>query len=142
MRPSFLKHFLTQDKVTFRPMESPKLRKDFRHQATNKGVYEVTPSESTVLAKSLVDIASLLKEIKEGQKSPSTLLKCQPNTSQQKPAKRCEICSCNSHYTNECPQLQEDNTIASTHNFFDGTTIPPYNKQYYTQGWRDNQPTH
>ncbi|MED6213408.1 hypothetical protein PIB30_093035 [Stylosanthes scabra] len=38
------------------------------------------------------------------------------------------------------PQLQEDNTIASTHNFYDSTTIPPYNRQYYTQGGRDGQP--
>ncbi|MED6116117.1 hypothetical protein PIB30_097073 [Stylosanthes scabra] len=93
------------------------------------------------LHQSLVNIASMLKEIKEGQQSSPTLLKRQPDTSQQKPAKHCGICSCNSHYTNECPQLQEDNTIASTHNFFEATTIPPYNKQYYTQGWCNNQPT-
>ncbi|MED6199019.1 hypothetical protein PIB30_072096 [Stylosanthes scabra] len=60
--------------------------------------------------------------------------------SQQKPVKHCEICSCNSHHTDECPQLQEDNTVASTHNFYDATTIPPYNGQYYTQGGRDGQP--
>ncbi|MED6140076.1 hypothetical protein PIB30_089749, partial [Stylosanthes scabra] len=48
--------------------------------------------------------------------------------------------SCNSHHTDECPHLQEDNTVASTHNFYDATTIPPYNKQYYTQGGRDGQP--
>ncbi|MED6149099.1 hypothetical protein PIB30_059238 [Stylosanthes scabra] len=39
----------------------------FKTRATNKGVYEVAPSESTILAKSLVNIASMLKEIKEGQ---------------------------------------------------------------------------
>ncbi|MED6113195.1 hypothetical protein PIB30_068619 [Stylosanthes scabra] len=38
-------------------------------------------------------------------------------------------------------ELQYDNTVASTHNFFDATTIPPYNKQYYTQGGCDGQPT-
>ncbi|MED6212023.1 hypothetical protein PIB30_079202 [Stylosanthes scabra] len=59
----------------------------------------------------------------------------------QKSVKHCGISSCNSHHTDECPQLQENNTVASTHNFFDATTIPPYNKQYYTQGWRDGQPT-
>ncbi|MED6175156.1 hypothetical protein PIB30_075697 [Stylosanthes scabra] len=41
----------------------------FKTRATNKGVHEVVPSESTILAKSLVDIASMLKEIKEGQQS-------------------------------------------------------------------------
>ncbi|MED6188857.1 hypothetical protein PIB30_089932, partial [Stylosanthes scabra] len=53
----------------------------YKTRATNKGVYEVTPSKSTVLAKSLVDITSLLKEIKEGHQSPPTLLKCQPDSS-------------------------------------------------------------
>ncbi|MED6223327.1 hypothetical protein PIB30_072903 [Stylosanthes scabra] len=40
----------------------------FKIRATSaaKGVYEVAPSESTILAKSLVDIAAMLKEIKEG----------------------------------------------------------------------------
>ncbi|MED6226270.1 hypothetical protein PIB30_101923 [Stylosanthes scabra] len=76
----------------------------FNRRATSKGVYEVAPSDSTILAKSLVDIAAMLKEIKEGQ------------------------------------QLQEDNTVASTHNFYDDTTIPPYKKQYYTQGGRNGQP--
>ncbi|MED6159692.1 hypothetical protein PIB30_044557 [Stylosanthes scabra] len=39
----------------------------FNRRVTSKGVYEVAPSDSTVLAKSLVDIAAMLKEIKEGQ---------------------------------------------------------------------------
>ncbi|MED6188922.1 hypothetical protein PIB30_090613, partial [Stylosanthes scabra] len=48
------------------------------------------------------------------------------------------ICSCNSHHTDECPQLQDDNVIASSHNYYDG---PPPNRQYQqqSQGWRDNQ---
>ncbi|MED6208221.1 hypothetical protein PIB30_043036 [Stylosanthes scabra] len=63
-----------------------------------------------------------------------------PDDLQQKPVNHCGICSCNSHHTNECLQLQEDNTVASTHNFYDATTNLPYNRQYYTQGGRDNQP--
>ncbi|MED6221392.1 hypothetical protein PIB30_054194 [Stylosanthes scabra] len=54
-----------------------------------------------MLAKSLVYIAAMLKEIKEGQ--------------------------------------QENNLVASTHNFYNATAIPPYNKQHYTQGWKDEQ---
>ncbi|MED6159686.1 hypothetical protein PIB30_044551 [Stylosanthes scabra] len=61
----------------------------FNRRATSKGVYEVAPSDSTILAKSLP---------------------------------------------------QEDNTVASTHNFYDATTIPPYNRQYYTQGRREGRP--
>ncbi|MED6152604.1 hypothetical protein PIB30_093588 [Stylosanthes scabra] len=91
----------------------------FNRRATSKGVYE---------------------EIKEGQQVTPTLLKQQPDDSQQKPVKHCGICSCNSHHTDECPHLQEDNTVASTHNFYDATTISPYNKQYYTQGGHDSQP--
>ncbi|MED6165513.1 hypothetical protein PIB30_100237, partial [Stylosanthes scabra] len=113
----------------------------FNRRATSKGVYEVAPSDSTVLAKSLVDIVAMLKEIKEGQQVTPTLLKRQPDDWQQKPVKHCGICSCNSHQTDECPQLQEDNTVASAHNFYDATIIPPYNRQYYTQGGRDNQPS-
>ncbi|MED6164184.1 hypothetical protein PIB30_087243 [Stylosanthes scabra] len=65
----------------------------FNRRATSKGVYEVVPFNSTVLAKSLVDIAAMLKEIKEGQQVTPTLLKRQPDTSQQNPVKHCGICS-------------------------------------------------
>ncbi|MED6189813.1 hypothetical protein PIB30_099722 [Stylosanthes scabra] len=111
----------------------------------------------------------MLKEIKEGQRPTPIILKRQPDTPQELQLEVlldapflvgtithslvvlldpiylsdcCEsICSCNFHHTNEYPQLQEDNTVALTHNFIEGTTIPPYNKQYDTQGWRANQPT-
>ncbi|MED6206523.1 hypothetical protein PIB30_027615 [Stylosanthes scabra] len=92
-----------------------------------------------MLAKSLVDIAAMLKEIKEGQQVTPILLKRQTDHSQQNSIKYCGICSCNSHHTDECPQLQEDNLVASTHNFYSATAIPPYNRQYYTQGWKDEQ---
>ncbi|MED6126468.1 hypothetical protein PIB30_078798 [Stylosanthes scabra] len=84
----------------------------------------------------------MLKEIKEEQQVTPTLLKRQPNDSQQKPVRHCGICSYNSQHTDECPQLQEDNAVASTHNFYDAATNPPYNRQYCTQGGRDNQPAH
>ncbi|MED6211721.1 hypothetical protein PIB30_076371 [Stylosanthes scabra] len=60
-----------------------------RAASSVRGMYEIAPSDTTVLAKSLADI------------------------------------------TNECPQLQEDNVIASSHNYYDGPR--------QTQGWRDNQ---
>ncbi|MED6202403.1 hypothetical protein PIB30_105019 [Stylosanthes scabra] len=73
----------------------------FKVRATSaaKGVFEVTPSKSTILAKSLVDIAD------------------------------------------KCPQLQEDQIIAASHNFYDNQQSSPNNRQYYPQpqGWRDNQ---
>ncbi|MED6175662.1 hypothetical protein PIB30_080544 [Stylosanthes scabra] len=112
-----------------------------RATSAAKGVFEVTPSKSTILAKSLVYIAAMLKEIKEGQAVTPKLLTQQANTSQQLPVKHYGICSCNSHLTDECPQLQEDHTIAASHNFYEKQQSPPNNREYYTQpqGWRDNQ---
>ncbi|MED6115554.1 hypothetical protein PIB30_091788, partial [Stylosanthes scabra] len=68
----------------------------FKVRATSatKGVFEVTPSESTILAKSLVDIAAMLKEIKEGQAATPKPLTQHANTSQQVPVMHCGICSC------------------------------------------------
>ncbi|MED6219862.1 hypothetical protein PIB30_039712 [Stylosanthes scabra] len=111
----------------------------FSTRAKVKGIYEIAPSESTMLAKSLVDIAAMLKEIKEGQQVTPMLLKRQTDHSQQNLIKYCGVCLCNSHHTNECPQLQEDNLVASTHNFYSATAILPYNKQYYMQGSKDEQ---
>ncbi|MED6136738.1 hypothetical protein PIB30_058581 [Stylosanthes scabra] len=85
-------------------------------------MYEIAPSETTVLAKSLADIASMLREMKESQQTTPKLL-TQPSQSsppRQVPPKHCGVCSCNSHYTDECPQLQEDNIIVSSHNYCDG----------------------
>ncbi|MED6119262.1 hypothetical protein PIB30_010187 [Stylosanthes scabra] len=77
----------------------------------------------------------------EGKSASHSKTLTQPSQSSpppQVPPKHCGICSCNSHYTDECPQLQEDNVIASSHNYYDG---PPQNHQYQqqSQGWRDNQ---
>ncbi|MED6155742.1 hypothetical protein PIB30_007607 [Stylosanthes scabra] len=74
----------------------------FSTRAKTKGVYEIAPSESTMLAKSLDDIVAMLKEIKEGQQVTPVLLKGQPDHSQQNSINYC-------HYPDECPQLQEDN---------------------------------
>ncbi|MED6223123.1 hypothetical protein PIB30_070945 [Stylosanthes scabra] len=62
-------------KVLDKPLQHEHLI--YTSRATSKGVYEVAPSDSTMLAKSLVDIATMLKEIKEGQQVTPTLLKRQ-----------------------------------------------------------------
>ncbi|MED6190686.1 hypothetical protein PIB30_108195, partial [Stylosanthes scabra] len=97
-------------------------------RATSKGVYEVAPSDSTVLAKSLVDITTILKEIKEWQQVTPTRSRNRLNIVGSALATPITLTS---------PQLQEDNTVVSTHKFYDATTIPPYNRKYYTQGGRD-----
>ncbi|MED6159171.1 hypothetical protein PIB30_039849 [Stylosanthes scabra] len=82
----------------------------------------------------------MLKEIKEGQPVTPVTLKQQADNSQPKPIKYCGICSCNSHHTDECLQIQDDNTIAVAQNFVEFTIIPPNNKQYRVQG-PNGQPT-
>ncbi|MED6114375.1 hypothetical protein PIB30_079652 [Stylosanthes scabra] len=95
-------------------------------------MYEIAPSDTTVLAKSLADITSMLQEMKESQQATPKLLihPSQNSPPPQVPPKHCGVCSCNSHYTDECPQLQEDNVIASSHNYYDG---PPQKRQYQPQ---------
>ncbi|MED6128560.1 hypothetical protein PIB30_099103 [Stylosanthes scabra] len=80
-------------------------------------------------------MASLLKEIRQGQQATSNVQRQHPPSQIESP-KHCGICSCNIHYTDECPQLQEDHTIAATHNFYDRPSLNSNN-----QGWRDNQPS-
>ncbi|MED6152807.1 hypothetical protein PIB30_095512 [Stylosanthes scabra] len=88
-----------------------------------------------------MDISSILKEIREGQQATPTLLKRQPDSSQQKPVKHRGIYSCNSHHTDECPQLQEDNTpqaeprqpytYSQPQNSQNPRYQPPHNRQQY-----------
>ncbi|MED6219187.1 hypothetical protein PIB30_033602 [Stylosanthes scabra] len=105
-----------------------------------RGTHEVAPFESTMLAKTLAEMVAMVKEIKEGQQAYTATLKQSPDTSCSKPTRHCGICSCDSHYIDESPQLQDDNMVAATQDFFESTANPPYNRQYRSQGWRDNQP--
>ncbi|XP_015949298.1 uncharacterized protein LOC107474212 [Arachis duranensis] len=99
-----------------------------------------TSSETTALTQSLNEMTSILKQLQLNQQQP------QPQSYQQQhppppqqhnqqlvPQRVCGICSCYSHYTDECPSLQEDNTLAATHNFYDRP-----NQGYY-QGGNPNQ---
>ncbi|MED6219237.1 hypothetical protein PIB30_033943 [Stylosanthes scabra] len=65
----------------------------FKTRATSstRGVYEIAPSDTTVLEKSLADIASMLREMKESQQATPKLL-TQPSQSSpppQAPPKHC-----------------------------------------------------
>ncbi|XP_052113820.1 uncharacterized protein LOC107474810 [Arachis duranensis] len=99
-----------------------------------------TSSETTALTQSLNEMTSILRQLQLNQQQP------QPQSYQQQhppphqqhnqqlvPQRVCGICSCYSHYTDECPSLQEDNTLAATHNFYDRP-----NQGYY-QGGNPNQ---
>ncbi|MED6143368.1 hypothetical protein PIB30_005640 [Stylosanthes scabra] len=65
----------------------------FSTRAKSRGVHEVAPSKSTMLAKTLAEVVAM-----------------------------------------------DDNRVAATQDFFEPTANPPYNRQYRSQGWRDNQP--
>ena len=99
-----------------------------------------TSSETTALTQSLNEMTSILRQLQLNQQQP------QPQSYQQQhppppqqhnqqlvPQRVCGICSCYSHHTDECPSLQEDNTLAATHNFYDRP-----NQGYY-QGGNSNQ---
>ncbi|MED6175779.1 hypothetical protein PIB30_081512 [Stylosanthes scabra] len=94
----------------------------FNRRATSKGVFEVAPSDSTILAKSLVDIAAMLKEIKEGQqqhaqpRQPYTY--SQPQNSQnpryQPPHNRLQYSPSNNppfHYDEALRTFQRENQV-------------------------------
>ncbi|MED6114614.1 hypothetical protein PIB30_079050 [Stylosanthes scabra] len=50
------------------------------------------------------------------------------------PGRHCSICSCNSHYSDECPQLQEDNTVADSHNFYEAPPPKTNNIRHRLKG--------
>ena len=118
-------------------------------QGRSKAVAEVSSSRETVaLAQSICEMTNLLKHMQLNQQQ---VQQAQPSPAQQSqqlvPQRVCEICADYSHYTDECPQLQqEDNMVASTHNFYDRPN-QGYNQggnnnhgwQYNSnQNWRDN----
>ncbi|XP_015947326.2 uncharacterized protein LOC107472307 [Arachis duranensis] len=122
-----------------------------------------TSSETTALTQSLNEMTSILKQLQlnQQQSQPQSYQQHPPPPQQHNqqlvPQRVCGIYSCYSHYTDECPSLQEDNTLAATHNFYDrpnqgyyqgGNPNQGYSYQgggshnqgsgYNNQNWRDN----
>ncbi|XP_025635899.1 uncharacterized protein [Arachis hypogaea] len=109
-----------------------------------KSVNEVSSSgEIATITKTLCEMTSLLKQLQVNQQQPPSQQQPLPPQHQQcqqlVPQKVCGICSCYSHYTDECPSLQEDNTIAATHNFYDRPYYERANQGYHSQGRNYNQ---
>ncbi|XP_015944649.1 uncharacterized protein LOC107469786 [Arachis duranensis] len=90
--------------------------------------------------KSLGEMTNILKQLQLGQQQPSSPPQQysqqppQQYSQQLVPQKVCGICSCYFHYTDECPNLQEDNTLVVTHNYYDHP-----NQGYHQQGGNFNQ---
>ncbi|QHO24441.1 uncharacterized protein DS421_12g372260 [Arachis hypogaea] len=110
-----------------------------------RAVYEVSSSgETATLTKTLCEMTSLLKQLQVNQQQPPSHQQPPPPPQHQQsqqlvPQRVCGICSCYSHYTDECPNLQDDNTLAATHNFYDRPFYDRPNQGYYSQGGNYNQ---
>ncbi|KAL4315157.1 hypothetical protein AHAS_Ahas15G0157000 [Arachis hypogaea] len=84
----------------------------------------------------------LLRQITQGQQILQALINSPPQPPRIEGTSRiCGVCACNTHYTDECPQLQEDTTLAVANPY---PQRPNYNQGSYqhggnqNQGWKDN----
>ncbi|XP_025652799.1 uncharacterized protein [Arachis hypogaea] len=102
-----------------------------------KALSEVSPSGDAVLTKTLGEMTILLRQITQGQQLPQALISSPPQPPRiEGPPRSCGICACNNHYTDKCPQLQEDTTLAVANSY---PQRPNYNQHgNQNQGWRDN----
>ncbi|KAL4276018.1 hypothetical protein AHAS_Ahas20G0165200 [Arachis hypogaea] len=76
-----------------------------------KALSEVSPSEDAILTKTLGEMTILLRQITQGQQIPQALINAPPEPPRiEGPSRICGVCACNTHYTDECPQLNEDTT--------------------------------
>ncbi|KAL4381292.1 hypothetical protein AHAS_Ahas04G0118900 [Arachis hypogaea] len=107
-----------------------------------KALSEVSPSGDAILTKSLGEMTILLRQITQGQQIPQALINAPPQPPRiEGPSRICGIYACNTHYTDECPQIQKDTTLAVANPYLQR---PNYNQGSYpqgsnqNQGWRDN----
>ncbi|XP_072062072.1 uncharacterized protein [Arachis hypogaea] len=82
-----------------------------------RAINEVSSSgETAALTKTLGEMTNILKQLQLNQQQPPPP---QQQLSQQLvPQRVCGIFSCYSHYTDECPNLQEDNTLVATNAYY------------------------
>ncbi|KAL4276739.1 hypothetical protein AHAS_Ahas20G0237300 [Arachis hypogaea] len=82
-----------------------------------RAINEVSSSgETAALTKTLGEMTNILKQLQLNQQQPPPPI---PQQCQQLvPQRVCGICSCYSHYTDECLSLQEDNTLAATNAYY------------------------
>ncbi|KAL4315821.1 hypothetical protein AHAS_Ahas15G0223400 [Arachis hypogaea] len=78
-----------------------------------KALSEVSPSRDAILTKILGEMTIFLRQITHGQQIPQALINAPPKPPRiEGPSKICGVYACNTYYTDECPQLQEDTTLA------------------------------
>ena len=101
-----------------------------------RGIGEVSHTDSHRLEQKLDEMAFLMRQLALGQQSTSSHAP--------EPARVCGICSCHTHTTDTCPQLQEDPSVAAA-NVFPGKPhyqapqqrYDPFSNTY-NPGWRDH----
>ncbi|KAL4276168.1 hypothetical protein AHAS_Ahas20G0180200 [Arachis hypogaea] len=109
-----------------------------------KSIGEVSPSCDAILTKTLGEMTILLRQIHQSQQVPPMVLAQPQSPCIEEPSRPCGICACSSHYTNECPQLHEDNTLTVANPYPQRSTFHQSNQGPYQyggnkgQGWRDN----
>ncbi|MED6209007.1 hypothetical protein PIB30_050423 [Stylosanthes scabra] len=104
----------------------------FSTRAKSKGVHEVSPSESTMLAKNLAEMVAMVKEIKEGQQAYAAILKQSPDISHLRPTKHCW--RDNQPVRSNLPQQQQGQqrqpyTYSQPQNNQNTRYHPPHNRQ-------------
>ncbi|KAL4300269.1 hypothetical protein AHAS_Ahas17G0184000 [Arachis hypogaea] len=83
-----------------------------------KAVNEVSPSGDVILTKTLGKMTILLRQLTQGQQIPQALISAPPQPPRiEGPPRVCGVCACNTHYTDECPQLQEDTTLVVANSY-------------------------
>ncbi|KAL4315321.1 hypothetical protein AHAS_Ahas15G0173400 [Arachis hypogaea] len=55
------------------------------------------------------------------------------------PSRSCGICACNGHYTDECPQIQEDNTLVVANSHLQRSNFNQGNQGSYHYGGNQGQ---
>ncbi|XP_015949429.1 uncharacterized protein LOC107474317 [Arachis duranensis] len=107
-----------------------------------KALSEVSLSGDAILTKTLSEMTILLHQITQGQQIPQALINAPPQPPRiEGPPRICGACGCTTYYTDECPQIQEDTTLAVANPYPQRTN---YNQGPYqhggnqNQGWRDN----
>ncbi|XP_057760972.1 uncharacterized protein LOC130981385 [Arachis stenosperma] len=142
----FLKKYKMATKVWQLITDLAESTQNARHRNNHpKAIAEVSSSiETAALTQTLGEITSILKQLQLNQQQPQPppQQQCQQLVSH----RMCGICACYTHYTDECPQLQqEDNILEDTHNFYDCPNQGYYQQSSnynqggnYTQGWQDN----
>ncbi|KAL4314613.1 hypothetical protein AHAS_Ahas15G0102600 [Arachis hypogaea] len=86
----------------------------------------------------------LLRQISQRQQIlPMLLAQPQPHRIEG-PLRSCSVCACNGHYTDECSQIQEDNTLEVANSYPQRSNFNQSNQGSYQyggnqgQGWKDN----